>query len=671
MIINFTQWLGLGPRSLFILIFITVCALQLNAQKNKEYILKNTNVEALNKLAERLQKENEQLFQTAKEKGWPTSNLIGIDFNGNPMYVKPTNATASERTKTTELREDFGVNGSGMNIGMWEANDNIIEDEDTTILWSPRTSHEQLLGRITQIDVETNSGGFFASHATHVAGTLIGSGNGDSDARGMAPSATLSSYSSANDFTEMATAAGNGMLISNHSYGTISGWERDGSACTGLASKWTWYGGPNQFNVNGEDPNFGAYSSSANRIDSICWNAPMYLPVKSSGNDHNDVPSENILCDDDVRNGSNGTYVTYNADVHPGSDGSNDSSITTWGNAKNNLTVGNVRYTENSGSNSEVINASSSRGKTDDGRIKPDICGIGTAVYSADSEANDDYSEKTGTSMSAPNVAGSLLLLQELYEEENGNSMRSATLKGLAIHTAKDLGNDGPDYTYGWGLLDANKAGDVISIAASGANGHRIFEIPSITTAGYSYSFIKNGQIKVTLCYTDVPNSIQIISNDPAPRLINDLDVKLIGPNGDTYFPFVLNPNNPDDIATTGDNDRDNVEQILLDIPFDPVTEGPYTVEVSVEGSITESQPFSLIISGMSDGCGGDDLVLGDNTVDPGYYNEQTITCEGTVESGSNVIFAAGSGVRLLVNDGTGFHALPGSNFRAIALPCD
>jgi hypothetical protein len=65
--------------------------------------------------------------------------------------------------------------------------------------------------------------------------------------------------------------------------------------------------------------------------------------------------------------------------------------------------------------------------------------------------------------MSSPQVAGSLFLLQELYAKQNdGQFMRSATLRGLAIHTAEDAGNVGPDYIYGWGLLNMEKAGKVI-----------------------------------------------------------------------------------------------------------------------------------------------------------------------------------------------------------------
>jgi subtilisin family serine protease len=106
----------------------------------------------------------------------------------------------------------------------------------------------------------------------------------------------------------------------------------------------------------------------------------------------------------------------------------------------------------------------SSWGPTDDGRIKPDIVGDGVDVLSTGNANPASYITLSGTSMSAPNITGSLYLLQEYYSQKNGGAfMRAATLKGLACHTAFDAGNAGPDYIYGWGLLDMNKAAGAIT----------------------------------------------------------------------------------------------------------------------------------------------------------------------------------------------------------------
>ena len=58
----------------------------------------------------------------------------------------------------------------------------------------------------------------------------------------------------------------------------------------------------------------------------------------------------------------------------------------------------------------------------------------------------------------------------------------------------------------------------------------------------------------------------------------------------------MLNPANRTAAATTGDNTRDNVEQVLL---LNPVA-GGYTVRVTHKGTLSTPQAFGLVISGMN-----------------------------------------------------------------------
>ena len=86
----------------------------------------------------------------------------------------------------------------------------------------------------------------------------------------------------------------------------------------------------------------------------------------------------------------------------------------------------------------------SSWGPADDGRIKPDISANGVGLFSTNSGSDDDYRSASGTSMSTPSVCGSIGLIQQHYENLNGenNFMKASTVKALVIHTADQTGND-------------------------------------------------------------------------------------------------------------------------------------------------------------------------------------------------------------------------------------
>ncbi|UHQ21999.1 autotransporter domain-containing protein [Lysobacter sp. 5GHs7-4] len=65
------------------------------------------------------------------------------------------------------------------------------------------------------------------------------------------------------------------------------------------------------------------------------------------------------------------------------------------------------------------------------------------------------YGDNTGTSMASPHVTGSLALLMERYPYLDNPQIRDVLLT-----TATDLGDEGVDEVYGWGLIDLKKAID-------------------------------------------------------------------------------------------------------------------------------------------------------------------------------------------------------------------
>ncbi|PSR05561.1 MAG: peptidase S8, partial [Bacteroidetes bacterium SW_10_40_5] len=262
-------------------------------------------------------------------------------------------------------------------------------------------NHQEFGNRVTQGDGASS----LSDHATHVAGTIIGAGV-KSDAQGMAPDAELTAYNWGNDDSEMASAASNGLEISNHSYGYLRGWYKSNG-------EWNW-GGDESISST-EDYRFGFYSNSSKDWDQIAYNAPHYLIVKSAGNDRGDGPgSDPSTAEQD--GGANG----YDC-------------IGTRGVAKNLLTVGAAKDVTNyTGPESVDISSFSSFGPADDGRIKPDIVANGVGLYSSTANNTSSYSSYSGTSMSSPNTTGVLALLQKHYRNTHGGaSMNAATMKAL------------------------------------------------------------------------------------------------------------------------------------------------------------------------------------------------------------------------------------------------
>jgi hypothetical protein len=544
------------------------------AQSNKEklQILDSYQTKKMKRLSknyeQQYKKQKQKAIEKAKEEGWIIRKrlkngqfieLQGLNKNGQPLYFITNNADAASTISTNEVwnggSADLNLTGDGMTIGEWDGDG---------VLTSHQEFNDQGSSRVTQVDSpgETND------HSTHVAGTMIAAGV-DTKAKGMAHEASLNAYDWNSDDSEMIDAALNGLLISNHSYGYAAGWSGD-----------IWHG-TDSISTE-EDYRFGFYGKLAARWDSIAYELPYYLIAKASGNDRGD--------------GSGQT-------THPQDGGANGYDCIGYrGNAKNILTVGAIDdlpsgYT---GDPSDVTIADfSSRGPADDGRIKPDICGNGINLYSPDNVNNSSYMSISGTSMATPNVAGSLLLLQEHWNETQGNYMKSATLKGLVIHTANEAGtNDGPDYKFGWGVMNTQKAAEAISNRDSST---RIEEdtLNEGETRSISIDAAGAEPLVVTVCWTDPAGTPTAPKLDPTtPMLVNDLDLK-VSDGSTTHYPYKLDPQNPSNAATKGDNNVDNVEKVVIESP----SQSSYTIEISHEGTLKNGeQSFSLIVSGLYTG---------------------------------------------------------------------
>ncbi|MEL6988230.1 MAG: S8 family serine peptidase, partial [Bacteroidota bacterium] len=489
------------------------------------------------------------------------------------------------------------LDGSGVRLGVWDGN--------------IRISHREFTGRITRGD--SFSGSTFSNHGTHVCGT-VGASGVDNAAQGMSHGATLRAFNSSNDISEMSSEAGasNPIVASNHSYGPDYGW-----LWNRTASMWNWTGGSNT-----EAWQHGAYLAEAIAYDNLARNAPFYTIVVAAGNErtHGTTAAHQ-------HNGS-GNFTDFHA-----TDGTNGDCLPNDATAKNVITVGNCQAIAGGYSvpGDVVLAGSSSIGPTDDGRVKPDLVAQGTGVYSSIGGSNSAYGNMGGTSMAAPAVTGSIGLLTELWTNLGGGSLRSSTIKALLIHTTDEAGgNPGPDYQFGWGLVNVESAAKVMINDAK--IGCRNIYVSSINTGGsFSTSFQSNGTdpITATIAWTDPvgPQSSNNVVDESTLRLVNDLNVRVTR-SGSTFFPYVLNPASPNNAATTGNNTRDNVEKIFI---ASPVAGATYTVTVTPNGSITGgAQAFTLILTGNSSVTNSISTSAGTVNDDRGYGTINDLTLDGT-----------------------------------------
>ncbi|MEF8865162.1 MAG: VWA domain-containing protein [Salinibacter sp.] len=507
--------------------------------------------------------------------------------NGQPLYEMDLNREGAITSSVDEVHPGGGLGlsltGASETLGIWEVGD------------VPLASHQEFEDSGGQSRINQQDNASVDDHATHVAGTMIAAGV-DNDAQGMAFEAELDAWDSNADNSEMATAAGNGLGVSNHSYGTITGWRFD----TG-DNIWKWYGNPSIDSE--EDWGFGFYGSDAQRWDEIAYNAPKYVIVKSAGNDRIDEPGNQPVTHVVAATGDTAIGVTRDPD---GGQNGYD-SVPRRGTAKNIITVGAVEAISGGYSSPSDVQMStfSAWGPTDDGRIKPDLVANGVGVYSStydpkNPNSDNEYESKRGTSMSTPMVSGSIGLLQEHYKNlNNGDMPLSSTIKALLIHSADDAtGNDGPDYRHGWGLMNVEQAADLITTDANAEDLIREEELSENETFEYKVSSDGSSPLRATVTWTDPEGDSPSVDLDPNDQiLVNDLDVRVEGPNGNMYEPFILNPSKPGNSAQTGDNTRDNVEQVFVS----NTSKGNYTISVSHKKSIKDGpQSFSLVTSGAT-----------------------------------------------------------------------
>lgn len=363
-------------------------------------------------------------------------------------------------------------------------------------------------------------------HGTHVAGTVAAAGNADERLRGMAPEARLVSIPFAS-VAEGIAANLNAKLLEQADLGQNS------------------WGGVIRNNLNNCNLH-GAYGSADRELDRIVFQEKLPI-VFSAGNDRS----------------SPECLVAERAGYY---------SLTPPKSSKNIIVVGAVDQ-------SQDLSAFSSVGPTRDGRLKPDVVALGVSVLSTGIRGGTGT--LSGTSMAAPAISGLTALLIDRYRERHNAAPEPALLRAVLLNTAKDLGNPGPDYQFGFGIPDAVEA-----VRTFDEDRWRRAEIHSGQTIEFDVD-IPGGApaLRAMLAWTDPPA--------PAGRqqqLMNDLDLRLVSPTGDTVLPFRLDPRRPERDAERAENTLDNVEQVAVDAPLG----GRWKIVISSKELVVGPQDFVI-----------------------------------------------------------------------------
>lgn len=215
--------------------------------------------------------------------------------------------------------------------------------------------------------------------------------------------------------------------------------------------------------------------------------------------------------------------------------------------------------------------------------------------------------------MSTPAVSGAIALMLQQYRltywgDVNSNEVPlPSTYKSILCHTATDITEDpqyhpgvnfvGPDYIYGYGRINAQASVDVIRDVR-----FREGVILSVNDEDiYTFEVAPaEDELKVTLAWDDVAaNPGDALAN----ILKNDLDLILINPVGDEFYPpWEIDPTNPATPAVRNsypseadaDAHRDDVnivEQVVVANP----DHGTWIIKVKASDLPEPYQRYSII----------------------------------------------------------------------------
>lgn len=589
----------------------------------------------------------------------PEARLMYVSANG-------TQIAAVARIPDVAYIENFALNvkhndaGAGQIIGANTANASGYDGSTQTVAvadtgiggGTAATAHNDIpASRVTAVyNWPGVAGGCFqtitddgavdvdSAHGSHTAGSVLSDGGAGGIGKGSAPAAHL-----------VMQATENWVKILNLCK-TLYGYQ-DGYYLTGIPDdlhnlfQQAYNAGARIHSNSWGSAVAGDYTVDSANADDFVWDNKDFIVTFSAGNEGIDTNSDGIVDNDSIGSPATaknvitvGASENQRADNYPCDTGltytshdayqpsqtcgsmSGANLLGTYGQRWGADFPANPIAGDLTAGNQEQMAAFSSRGPTDDARIKPDVVAPGTWILSTSGSLyqegygdpvnpknsayaydgwgmpyNVDYKWMGGTSMSNPIAAGGAAVLKDYFSKSHSINASAALVKAAMINSAVDMldeNNDGandndypiPNAHEGWGRVNLANATDGSAIFVDNGAG--------LATGGnwsQSYTVAGGQPFKATVAWSD------FASTDAASvNLVNDLNLTVSGPGGVSYKGNVF----AGGWSTTGGSadNRNNVENVYVA----SAGAGTWTVTVNGLNVPNGPQPFAIVIDGAT-----------------------------------------------------------------------
>jgi hypothetical protein len=343
----------------------------------------------------------------------------------------------------------------------------------------------------------------------------------------------------------------------------------------------------------------GAYGIYAFQRDAFIWQNPTLMVVDAAGNEGTDADEDGSVDKGSLLGGATAKNVLSVGGCESAAIGIEDEQPLTYSELgdvfQGRFPSPPLRDDSSVGAPTGMA-AFSSRGPTRDGRIKPDLVAPATAILTLASggaesvpgifpAASQGLVRAYGTSMAAAQAAKDLASMRRPLERVQEVESSAALLKAFLVNGAVDLapgqyGSDeaeippAPNDVEGWGRIDVkafNQTGSWMKVLDD-KEGMRLDE-----SRVFRIEVASGNELRVTLVWSDYPSL-----PEARLQLVNDLDLRVVGPDGGVYYPNGRDSRDP----------LNNVERIVLDISGSP---GDYIIELDAWNVPFSPQPFALV----------------------------------------------------------------------------